>query len=385
MEESVSMKSDEKAENGNPPYLRQPSLSPDGSRIAFCYAGDVWIVPADGGEANRITSHASDDSHPIFSPDGTQLAFASQRTGGGNIYTISLQSNNPPKRLTYHDESIPPACWSPDGQWLYFTSDYDGLRGASYKIHINGGTPIQVAGDPRETHYNLAISPDGKTLAFNNNGSQWWRRGHHPPGHSDIWIVSEAVGADDHRRLTQYLGKNLRPMWNADGTCLYYLSDRNGEENIWRMTLEGDTATEQFTHFTDGRVLRPSISADGKWIAFERDFQIWRLDLETQMSEPVEIILQTDEKSTSIQHHSYISGINEFELSPDGKKVAFIVHGEVFADLADKGDKVKKGGDSFKVTDTPSRESQLQWHPEELPRRVYLRSDRAQRGISILL
>ena len=368
------MKSDEKSKNGTLPYLRQPSLSPDGSKIAFCYAGDIWIVPAAGGEASRITSHASNDSHPIFSPDGTQLAFASQRTGGGNIYTISLQSNQPPKRLTYHDESVPPACWSSDGQWLYFTSDYDGIRGASYKIHIDGGTPIQVAGDPRETHYNLAISPDGKTLAFNNNGSQWWRRGQHPSGHSDIWRVSEAARASDHRRLTQYLGKNLRPMWNADGAGLYYLSDRDGEENIWYMTLAGDAETEQFTHFTDGRVLRPSISADGKWIAFERDFRIWRLNLENRASGPVEIILQTDEKSNPIQHHSYVSGINEFELAPDGKKVAFIVHGEVFADLADKGDKVKKGGDSFKVTDTPFRESQLRWHPES-DRVVYI-SDR---------
>ena len=368
------MKSDEKSTSENLPYLRQPAFSPDASKIAFCYAGDVWIVPAGGGEASRITSHASNDSDPIFSPDGTQLAFASQRTGGGNIYTISLQSNQPPKRLTYHNESVPPACWSPDGQWLYFTSDYDGLQSASYKIHVNGGTPIQVAGDPRETHYNLAISPDGKTLAFNNNGSPWWRHGQHPSGHSDIWIVSEAVGADDHRRLTQYLGKNLRPMWNTGGTGLYYLSDRDGEENIWYMTLEGDAEIEQFTHFADGRVLRPSISADGRWIVFERDFQIWRLNLESRASEPVEIILQTDEKSNPIQHHSYISGINEFELAPDGKKVAFIVHGEVFADLADKGDKVKKGGDSFKVTDTPFRESQLQWHPES-DRVVYI-SDR---------
>ena len=368
------MKSDAKNESGNLPYLQQPSLSPDGSKIAFCYAGDVWTVPADGGEASRITSHASNDSHPIFSPDGSQLAFASQRTGGGNIYTISLQSNHPPKRLTHHDESVPPACWSPDGQWLYFTSDYDGLRSASYKIHVDGGTPIQVAGDPRETHYNLAISPDGKTLAFNNNGSPWWRRGQHPAGHSDIWIVSETVRANDHRRLTQYLGKNLKPMWNADGTGLYYLSDRDGEENIWHMTLEGDAEIEQFTHFANGRVLRPSISADGRWISFERDFQIWRLNLEDRVSEPVEIILQTDEKSNPIRHHSYTSGINEFELAPDGKKVAFIVHGEVFADLADKGDKVKKGGDSFKVTDTSFRESQLQWHPES-DRVVYI-SDR---------
>ena len=368
------MKSDEKTESGNLPYLRQPSLSPDGSTIAFCYAGDVWIVPADGGQASRITSHASNDSHPIFSPDGTQLAFASERTGGGNIYTISLQSDRPPKRLTYHNESTPPDCWSPDGQWVYFTSDYDGIRGASYKVHIDGGTPIQIAGDPRETHYNLAISPDGKTLAFNNNGGPWWRHGQHPPGHSDIWIVSEAVGANNYHRLTQYLGKNLRPMWNADGTGLYYLSDRDGEENIWHMTLAGDAEPEQFTHFAGGRVLRPSISANGKWITFERGFQIWRLNLESGATEPVEIILQTDEKSNPIRHHSYTSGINEFELAPDGKKVAFIVHGEVFADLADKGDKIKKGGDSFKVTATPSRESQLQWHPES-ERVVYI-SDR---------
>ncbi len=368
------MKSDKNNQSGDLPYLRQPSLSPDGSTIAFCYAGDVWIVPADGGQASRVTSHANNDSHPIFSPDGTQLAFASERTGSGNIYTISLQSHQPPKRLTYHNESVPPDCWSRDGQWLYFSSDYDGLRGASYKIHIDGGTPIQVAGDPRETHYNLAISPDGQTLAFNNNGTPWWRHGQHASGHSDIWIVREAVGADDHRRLTQYLGRNLRPMWNSDGTGLYYLSDRDGEENIWYMTLEGDAETEQLTHFTDGRVLRPSISSDGRRIVFERDFQIWRLNLENRAAEPVEITLQTDEKSNPIRHQSYTSGINEFALAPDGKKVAFIVHGEIFADLADKGDKIKKGGDSFKVTDTSFRESQLQWHPES-DRIVYI-SDR---------
>jgi len=144
-------------QTANLPYLRQPSLAPDGSQIAFCYAGDVWVVPAAGGQATRITSHASYDSHPIFSPAGTQLAFASQRTGGGNIYVTTLQSNSPPRRLTYHSESIPPSCWSPEGQWIYFTSNHDGLCNASYKIHVDGGTPIRVAGDPMESHYYLAI------------------------------------------------------------------------------------------------------------------------------------------------------------------------------------------------------------------------------------
>ncbi len=353
------------SETANIPYLRQPALAPDGSEIAFCYAGDVWMAPATGGQARRITAHPSYDSQPVFSPDGAQLAFVSQRTGGGNIYVISLQSNKPPRRLTYHNSGFSsPACWSPGGEWIYFSSYYDGLCGASYKIHTDGGTPIQVASDPVETHYYLAISPDGKRLAFNNNGHQWWRHGPNPSGHSDIWVMSEAIGANDHRRLTQYLGRNLRPMWNADGSGLYYLSDCDGEENIWHMRLEGDAEAEQITHFTDGRVLRPSISADGKWIIFERNFQIWRLNLENRETEQIEIIVQTDEKSNPIRHHTYTAQINELQLAPDGKKVAFIVHGEVFADLADKGDKVKKGGDSLKVTDTPFRESQLQWYPE---------------------
>ena len=361
-----------KSETAHYPYLCQPHLSPNGSEIAFCYAGDVWIASSAGGRARGVTTHPSHDSHPVFSPDGSQLAFASQRTGEGNIYVIPLNSSEPPKRLTYHSASIPPSCWSPDGNWIYFASTYDGICGAIHKISVNGGTPIRIAGDPLESHYNIAISPDGSSLAFNNNGHAWWRRGPNPAGHSDIWTVD--VSATDYKRLTQYLGKNLNPMWNADGDRLYYLSDRDGQENIWSIGLEGEATAEQITHFTDGRVLRPSISADSKWIVFERGFQLWRLNLTNRASEAIEIAVHTDEKSNPVTHRTYTGDIVEFQLSPDGKKAAFIVHGDVFADLADKGEKVKKGGDSFKVTDTPARESQLRWHPES--NRVVYVSDR---------
>ena len=117
-----------------------------------------------------------------------------------------------------------------------------------------------------------------------------------PAGHSDIWTVD--VSGTDYKRLTQYLGKNLNPMWNADGDRLYYLSDRDGQENIWSIGLEGEATAEQITHFTDGRVLRPSISADSKWIVFERGFQLWRLNLTNRASEAIEIAVHTDEKST---------------------------------------------------------------------------------------
>ena len=366
------------SEGAPPALLRQPALSPDGGEIAFAYAGDIWIVSAEGGVARRVTAHVAEDSDPAFSPDGTTLAFLSQRTGGGNLYTIALDGNSAPRRLTHHGATSGPFSWSPDGKWLYFSSGYGGLGGSLYKVGTEGGSPIRLAHDPLEAHYNVAVSPDGATLAFNNNGHQWWRHGPNPSGHSDIWLVGEAIDASDHRRLTRYLGRNLWPMWNADGTGLYYVCDRSGEENLWFMPLSGDDDAEPVTHFTEGRVLRPSISADGRWIAFERDFRIWRLNVETGEAAPVEIVVYADDKATPVRHQTYTGDISEFELSPDGKKVAFIVHGEVFADLADKGDKVKKGGDSFKVTDTHARESELAWSPSS-DRIVYV-SDRDGRN-----
>ncbi|MBT5532334.1 peptidase S41, partial [Candidatus Poribacteria bacterium] len=155
---------------GSRALLRRPALSPDGSEIAFAHAADVWIAPAVGGTARRVTSHASEDYSPAFSPDGDSLAFFSARTGGGNIYVASLDGDGAPRRVTYHGGSSPPVSWSPDGAWIYFASHYTGLGGGIFKIAASGGPPIRIAHDPMESHYNVAVSPDGGRLAFNNNG-----------------------------------------------------------------------------------------------------------------------------------------------------------------------------------------------------------------------
>jgi tricorn protease len=129
------------------PYLRSPAISYDGEQIAFSYAGDIWNVSSEGGEAKMITSHNGYDDRPRFSPDGTKLAFMSKRTGNGDIYVISLETEDV-KRLTYNDSTDTLDCWSPDGKWLYFNSGMDGIGAAAYKIPLEGGTPIRIAGDP---------------------------------------------------------------------------------------------------------------------------------------------------------------------------------------------------------------------------------------------
>ncbi len=342
------------------PYLRSPALSHDGKQIAFSYAGDIWIARTNGGEARMLTSHSGYDDRPRFSPDGSKLAFVSKRTGNGDIYVMSLETEDV-RRLTYHDGTDVLHCWSPDGLWLYFSSGRDSISTAAYKVSVDGGTPIKVAGDPREGYDNLTVSPDGKTLALNNNGDPWWRHGPNPSSPSDIWIVSESIGSKDYRKVSDYSGRNMWPMWDSDGKGLYFVSDRDGNENIWHKSTENGDA-EQITHFDGGRVLRASISGNGERIAFQRDFRIWRLDLKTKKAAPVRVKVRADRKVNSASHRTYNGDIQGFTLSDDGKKVMFVTRGRIFAASAEKG--TEKGRPAFSLPSTTSRYGQISWNPD---------------------
>ncbi len=350
------------------PYLKSPALSPDGDTLLLVYAGDIWSVPAGGGDARQITSHVGGDTHPRFSPDGDRIAFVSARTGNGDLYVLHLKTGDL-RRLTHHGGGDALGCWSPNGDWLYFTSRRDGLSGAIYKVHIEGGTPIEVLSDPRETHAQPALSSDGATLAFVNDGMPLWRRGPHPAGASAIWTVGETAGSENHRRLTAYAGRNTSPMWSADNSRLYYISDEGGVENIWTVRADGADA-HALTSFEDGRCLRTSISGDGRRIAMDRGAEIWLLDLKRNEANPVEIRVTPDQKVNPRTHRTFSKGLDEFHLSPDGKKALFGVHGELFAAPADLEDPY----DAIRVTHTPFREYQAHWRPDS--RAVAYLSDR---------
>ncbi|MFC1716757.1 DPP IV N-terminal domain-containing protein, partial [Candidatus Poribacteria bacterium] len=352
------------------PYLRSPALSHDGKQIAFCYAGDIWIVPAGGGEARMVTSHSGYNDLPRFSPDGSRLAFISRRTGNGDIYVISLETEDV-QRLTYHDGGSALGCWSPDGQWLYFTSGRDGIGGTAYKVSVDGGTPVRVAGDPYESYYNLTVSSNGKLIAFNNNGDAWWRHGPNPTGMSEIWIVGEHIGSKNYRKITGYNGRNMWPMWNGDNKGLYFVSDRDGQENVWYKSLRAKNA-KQITHFEDGRVLRASISGDGKSIVFQRGFSIWHLDLATGESASVPVAVRADRKVNNVSRSKYNGDIWEFALAPDAKKLMFVNRGKIFAASAEKG--TEKGRPAFRLINTTSRDGWLSWDPDSC-KAVYV-SDR---------
>ncbi|MEL6823453.1 MAG: DPP IV N-terminal domain-containing protein [Calditrichota bacterium] len=299
----TAKKNIKKASNSKPevlplPYLSQPALSSDGSQVAFNYASDIWLVSSAGGQARQITSNIRRDSMPCFSPDDKTIAFLSERSGSQNIFIAGLGSDLPPRRLTWHTASGGPLRYSKNGKWIYFTSNLDRQSRGIYKIPVSGATPIRLISDPKEAYGDQAISPNGNQMVFRSDGDTWWRRGPNPAMASHLWLMDEASGAVE-KKLTSYEGLNTLPMWDAKGKGVYFVSDRSGRENIWYMTLNGDSRARQITHFEDGRLIRPSISLDGNWISFERDFRIWLLNLKDKSVAPIDIQLQTDEKFRS--------------------------------------------------------------------------------------
>jgi Tol biopolymer transport system component/C-terminal processing protease CtpA/Prc len=361
------------------PYFTEPSLSPDRKEIAFVSGGDIWTVPATGGTASLLVSHPANEARPLYSPDGRQLAFISSRTGNGDIYLLTFATGDL-KRLTFDDGYEQLDGWSRDGRWLYFSStsyDIGGLNDL-YRVSVNGGTPMPVSADRYTNEFFCAPSPDGKTLAFSARGiasGQWWRKGHSHIDESEIWLLrSFEGGAGTYERVTAAGGaKELWPMWSADGRALFYVSDRtdagnkNGAQNIWTST-PGRGEARRISNFTDGRVLWPSVSYDGHEVVFEHNFTIWKLDTASGKTSEVSITRRGASSGPAVERQRINDQISELQLSPDGKKVAFVVRGEVFAASA------SDGGDAARVSNSTAEEYQIAWAPDS--RRLVYVSDR---------
>ncbi len=345
------------------PYFRAPSIDPAGHRIAFVYAGDIWLVDAGGGNAERLTAHPANHMLPRWSPDGSAIAYTSSRTGQGDVYVLPLDGGEV-RRLTYHEAQNAVECWSPDGAAIYFTSPRERQGTAVYRIAASGGTPVCWIAQPYERLGTVAVSPCGRWLAFSLMRDHWWRRGPNPYGGAELWVASNAPDASDFYRVSDAPGLNYCPMWSPDSQAIVFVSDRDGCENLWVAPREGGTA-ERITAFKDGRLLWPSISANGRTIAFERDFGIWTLDLASGATARVPIQVRQDTKMTPVRVQTYTRDVGELALSPDGKKVAFTVRGKIFADFADKEtERDQRQGPAYPISQTTFRDSDIAWSPD---------------------
>jgi tricorn protease len=336
-------------------YYSDPALSPNGQELAFVSGGDIWTAPSGGGEARLLVSHPAAESRPLYSPDGKYLAFASTRSGNGDIYLLQL-SNGAITRLTYDDGVDELSNWSKDGQYIYFSStsrDIAGMRDV-FRVRVTGGTPMIVADNRYMNEYFAAPSPDGKTVALSARGfgsHQWWRQGRSHLDESEIWLLQESN--QQYTRLAERGARQLWPMWSADGKTLYYVSDRNGQQNLWAHPLNG--TAKPVTAFKKGRVLWPSMAANGESIVFERDFAIWKYDIKSGDAKEVSLTLRGAPAGMAVEQARLTSGFYGLAISPDGKKLAFLAHGDVFVAGT------KDAGDATRITATTGMESALVW------------------------
>lgn len=317
-----------------PLWLRDVKISPDGEKIAFCYKGDIWSVPAAGGTAVRLTTLDSYEANPVWSPDGASIAFASDRNGGYDIYIMPSEGGSA-KRLTYNSASEIPSTFTPDGKNILFSATIqDPAQSALfpysamtelYSVPVDGGKTRQVFGTPAEL---ISYSPDGKFFVYQDRkgGEDEWRKHHTSSITRDIWRYDTATGK--HTNLTERPGEDRNPVLSADGGSVYILSEVNGGTmNVWSIPASGRSGSwKQLTSF-DTHPVR-FLSRGGDRLCFTWDGEIYTM---TEGSKPSKVAIDLtldEENNTELMHLS--SGATSSAVSPDGKQIAFIVRGEVF-------------------------------------------------------
>ena len=328
------------AERQEARLLRFPAVG--GDHIVFSYAGDLYRVGIDGGNAVKLTSHVGYEVFPRISPDGKTVAFTGQYDGNTEVYTIPVAGGEP-RRVTYSalvgrdlvGERMGPnnivMCWTPDGKQIVYRSKahtFSGLRGQLCKVDASGGPAEEI---PTTEGGFCSYSPDGKQLALNRMFREFRTWKYYRGGQADdIWI--NQVGTTKLEKITDNDAQDIFPMWI--GNEIYYLSDRDRTMNLFCY----DTKTRQtrkVTQFTEYDCKFPSCSQ--QYVVFENGGYIYRYDVKAGKCEKVTVYLENDNLYSRPEHRNVADRMTSFSLSPDGERVLIIARGDLFSLPAQRG------------------------------------------------
>ncbi|GAB4330732.1 MAG: S41 family peptidase [Calditrichia bacterium] len=307
-------------------FIHSPAPSPDGSRVAFSFQGDIWVADINGGDARRLTANPAYDYLPRWSPDGQKIAFSSDRYGNDDVYVMDLDGGNV-ERLTWYSGGDRVYQWLPGQQGILFSSRRDFYyhrMPLMYTVPTTGGTPQPVV----EAYADMGqISPDGKKMLFVRGRANPYRKHYRGSASSDIYLYD--FESQKFLQLTNFSGNDFSPMWGPDGKVVYYVCDSTGTYNLWQMSPDGSNK-KQLTDFREDGVRRAAISLNGKVITFERSFGIYKYEVQAGEAALLEFRMVADDISNPVVYHSYSRKASEMAVSPDGEQVAFVVRGELF-------------------------------------------------------
>ena len=310
--------------------LRQPDVSE--THIAFVYAGDIWVVPKEGGTANRLSSPQGEEAFPRFSPDGQEIAFSANYDGNTDLYVMSAMGGQP-VRLSHHPLGERALDWYPDGEGVLFASSMQSGRqrfSQFWRASKEGGLPEKLPVPYGEFG---AISPDGKRLAYTpkSRAFRTWKR-YRGGMATDIYVFD--LDSLTARNVTDHPANDEIPMWH--GETLYFLSDRGAEQrfNIWAYDTESGE-TRQVTEFADADVHFPAIGPSD--MVFEAGGELYLMDLATEEAQPVDVDVVTDRATLRPRAENVSELIGGAWISPSGKRAVFEARGELFSVPAEHG------------------------------------------------
>ena len=312
-----------------------PTLSPDGGKIAFSWAGDLWIGQAHGGLVKQLTTHPAYESDPVFSPDGSRLAFTSNRTGQDQVFVVPT-AGGIPQPVTFHSEGSRVIEWYPDGNALLIEGQRDaGSKSASRFFRLElGERKVERLLFDAEGHSG-ALSPDGKRLLFCREGSDLYRRGYRGSKASQIWLAEGLeTQKPTFRKLIARESEARSPMWKPDGSGFYYLGDHGAHHlfDVWEHDLATGTEKALTTQEKDPAIL-PAIARDGSAIVFREEFDFVRLPLSGEEKgkgpQPLAFAAAPDTlPETEVRR--ILTKAENVTFSSDGLEIAFAAGGDIW-------------------------------------------------------
>ncbi len=355
-----------------PLWLRDVKISPDGKEIAFTYKGDIYKVASTGGTAVRLTSNPALHMEPVWSPDSKKIAFASSREGGKDIYVMNADGSGV-TRLTYNSAAETPEAFTPDGKSVVFSAAIQdapasvmfpsGRLTELYAVDIAGGKPHQILSTPAQR---ISYLPDGKSFVYQDQKGMEneWRKHHTSSVTRDLWKYDAKTGR--HTNLTDHAGEDRDPVVSADGSTLYFLSERDGGSfNVYSAPVSSPSSVKKLTSFTTHPVRFLSGAKDGT-MAMAYDGEIYTMRPGAKAAK-VNITIPASDETPVTRNLNFTSGAEDAAVSPDGKQIAFVYRGNIFVTSLDYAT-------TKQVTSTPQGEFSPTWGSDN--RTLYYASDR---------